>query len=48
MGVLPSPSRDGEWSDESGRSGYTFAHMVAAPLYYEAAASYGFMRNNSG
>ena len=23
-----------------------FAHMVAAPLYYEAAASYGFMRNN--
>jgi hypothetical protein len=30
------------------RSGYTFAHMVAAPLYYEAAASYGFMRNNCG
>jgi hypothetical protein len=48
MGVLPSPPRETvNGAIKVGRrSGYTFAHMVAAPLYYVAAASYGFMRTN--
>ena len=48
MVVLPSPTQDGEGSDDSSRSGCIFGHLEVVHITHGAVDSYEYERVNDG